>query len=77
MSQTGKPFFITYSIFSETMFSPHTLEPKESLTLKYLLQHQPWRGSYQLKLDDAAENMSENLVNIVNEQLEFLDRSVK
>ena len=59
--------------FSEKVFSPHMLPPKASMTLKYLLQHQPWNKEYSLQLEGLSEENNE-IQMLVNEQLEIMDR---
>ena len=54
------------------MFIPHLLPPKAALTLKCLLQHQPWNENYSLHLPETDENA--DISKIVNEQLAVLDR---
>ena len=56
------------------MFSPHLLAPKAALSLKCLLQHQPWDATYRLSLEETDYNTE--ICAAVNEQLNLIDRYV-
>ncbi len=56
------------------MFSPHLIPAKAALTLKSLLQHQPWNKAYTLKLEETDENA--DIHKYVSEQLDIMERQV-
>lgn len=56
----------------EPVLCPHILPPKASLTLKCLLQHQPWNQHYELHIRETEENA--DIYQLINEQLEIIDR---
>ncbi|KAK2143923.1 hypothetical protein LSH36_799g00015 [Paralvinella palmiformis] len=58
---------------TEPFFCPHLLAPKVALTLKCLLQHQPWNKEYRLHLEETDENA--DVAKAVNDQLELIDRT--
>ncbi|XP_013381759.1 WD repeat-containing protein 11 isoform X1 [Lingula anatina] len=55
------------------IFCPHLLPSKAALTLKYLLQHQPWQ-EYKLELGQHINNEVQHLVNM---QFKILDNDLK
>lgn len=57
--------------FTDPVFCPHLLPPKAALTLKCILQHQPWHTNYTLSLDETEHNA--DIVKAVNEQLMMID----
>ena len=58
---------------TDPVFSPYLLPPKAALSLKYLLQHQPWNSAYELRMEETEDNEH---VRQVNEQIDIMDRSV-
>ena len=58
-------------LFSDSVFIPHILPPKVSLTLKSLLLHQKWRETYELKANDS--DLNSDVTSLVNEQLSLID----
>ncbi|KAK2170890.1 hypothetical protein NP493_1127g02083 [Ridgeia piscesae] len=59
----------------EPIFCPHILPPKASLTLKCLLQHQPWNQHYELCIEETEENA--DICQLVKEQLDIIDSDLK
>ena len=59
-------------MFSESVACPHLLPPKAALTLKMLMQHQPWREEYKLSLEETEQNA--DICQVVNEQMKVIDR---
>ena len=58
--------------FTEPIFCPHTLAPKASLTMKCIIQHQPWNNDYELRIEETDENA--DVYHSIKEQLEIIDR---
>ncbi|XP_064605109.1 WD repeat-containing protein 11-like [Liolophura sinensis] len=59
----------------EPVFCPHLLSSKAALLLKCLLQHQPWKTEFSLKLEGMEESDAE-LEKSINQQLEVLDHEL-
>ena len=60
-----------FCFVSDSVFIPHILPPKVSLTLKSLLLHQKWRDTYELKANDS--DLNSDVTSLVNEQLSLID----
>jgi hypothetical protein len=60
------------SSFPDPIFCPHLLPSKASLTLKLLLQHQPWNEKFTLWLEETENNA--DISKLVNKQLSYIDQ---
>ena len=75
-SSTKCPFCINIYLlcvylFVDPIFCPHLLPPKAALTLKLMLQHQPWNEKFILQLEETEDNA--DIHQTVSDQLDILD----
>ncbi|XP_074640587.1 WD repeat-containing protein 11-like isoform X2 [Tubulanus polymorphus] len=64
-------------VLPEPLFSPNLQLPKVALTLKYLLQHQPWKKEYSLHLEGLLNEEWTAIQESVNEEFNLLDSELK
>ncbi|XP_052771962.1 WD repeat-containing protein 11-like [Mya arenaria] len=60
----------------EDVFSPHLMSSKGMFLMKYLLQHQKWAETYQLKLTGLREE-DKSIETGVNKNLSLIDRDLQ
>ncbi|XP_061491806.1 WD repeat-containing protein 11 isoform X3 [Rhineura floridana] len=62
---------------SEPVWCPYLLVPRASLALKTFLLHQPWNNKYSLDISQINYPESENVKNLLQEQLHSLSNDIK
>ncbi|XP_064630114.1 WD repeat-containing protein 11-like isoform X2 [Lineus longissimus] len=60
----------------DPIFSPHLMTPKVAMTIKCLIQHQPWNKEFTMHLNDLGEDYLE-IQKAVNQELEIMDNNLK
>ncbi|XP_062436309.1 WD repeat-containing protein 11 isoform X1 [Rhea pennata] len=77
MSMKSSCFRMDEQDLIEPAWCPYLLVPRASLALKAFLLHQPWNEKYCLDINNVDYPETENIKNLIQEQLNSLSNDIK